>query len=80
VTFHQSIVIVNLCLGENKNRIILKLIKCYAASTVHSIVSNGTVNYLAQILGDGDNNGVNMVIGFQTIDVSVPDLAAGLHR
>jgi hypothetical protein len=45
-----------------------------------TLVSNGTVNYLAQILGDGDNNGVNMVIGFQTIDVSVPDLAAGLHR
>jgi hypothetical protein len=44
-----------------------------------TLVSNGTVNYLAQILGDGDNNGGNMVIGFQTIDVSVPDLAIGSH-
>jgi hypothetical protein len=46
---------------------------------MRTLVSNGTVSYLAQLFGDGDDNGGNMVIGSQTIDVSVPDLAIGSH-
>jgi ribosomal protein S24E len=44
-----------------------------------TLASNGTVSYLAQLFGDGDNNGGNMVIGFRTIYLSVPKVAIGSH-
>jgi hypothetical protein len=44
-----------------------------------TLVSNGTVSYLAQLFGDGDNSGGNVETFSQTVDVSVRNLTAGLH-
>lgn len=50
---------------------------CSIDGTLHGSDSTGI--YLGQLAGNGDNNGGNMMTGFEMVTLQVPNLAVGSH-